>query len=133
MFLLRLPNFWQYLDEPVINFVTELNGLEEDFESTGATSTEMKEPPVIAGKRGRSNTIDDAELRKNVNGGGAPGTGLLQVQNEVKEDLQRELSGEDDEEEDEEGEDEGSSEESEEEKDGNAFNFVQSTSDLLKP
>ena len=30
MFLLRLPNFYQYLEEPVINFVTELNALEED-------------------------------------------------------------------------------------------------------
>jgi hypothetical protein len=40
MFLFRLPNFWKLLDEPVISFVTDLNGLEEDFESTGATSNE---------------------------------------------------------------------------------------------
>jgi hypothetical protein len=30
MFLLRLPDFPKILDEPVIKFVTELNGLEED-------------------------------------------------------------------------------------------------------
>jgi hypothetical protein len=30
MFLLRLPDFAKILDEPVIKFVTELNGLEED-------------------------------------------------------------------------------------------------------
>lgn len=31
MFLLRLPNFYKYLDEPVLAFVTDLNGLDEDF------------------------------------------------------------------------------------------------------
>ena len=31
MFLLRLPDFAKILDEPVIKFVTELNGLEEDY------------------------------------------------------------------------------------------------------
>ena len=31
MFLLRLPDFTKHLDEPVIKFVTDLNGLEEDL------------------------------------------------------------------------------------------------------
>ena len=30
MFLMRLPDFWKHLDDPIIQFVTELNGLEED-------------------------------------------------------------------------------------------------------
>jgi hypothetical protein len=30
MFLLRLPDFWKHLDDPIIQFVTDLNGLEED-------------------------------------------------------------------------------------------------------
>lgn len=30
MFLLRLPDFFRHLDEPVIRFVSDLNGLEED-------------------------------------------------------------------------------------------------------
>jgi hypothetical protein len=30
MFLLRLPEFFKLLDEPVIKFVSDLNGLEED-------------------------------------------------------------------------------------------------------
>ncbi len=41
MFLLRIPDFWKYLDEPVLKFVMELNGLDEDFdhgEKTEATS-----------------------------------------------------------------------------------------------
>jgi len=39
MFLFRLPNFYKYLDEPVLSFVTELNSLEEDIvASTEATS-----------------------------------------------------------------------------------------------
>ncbi len=29
MFLLKLPNFWKYLEEPAINLVIELNGLDE--------------------------------------------------------------------------------------------------------
>ena len=31
MFLLRLPDFHKHLDEPVIKFVSDLNGLEEDL------------------------------------------------------------------------------------------------------
>ncbi len=31
MFLLRLPDFHKHLDEPVIKFVSDLNGLEEDM------------------------------------------------------------------------------------------------------
>ena len=31
MFLLRLPDFYKQLDEPVIKFVSDLNGLEEDL------------------------------------------------------------------------------------------------------
>lgn len=30
MFLMRLPEFWKHLDDPIIQFVTDLNGLEED-------------------------------------------------------------------------------------------------------
>ena len=30
MFLLRLPDFYKHLEEPIIQFVTDLNGLEED-------------------------------------------------------------------------------------------------------
>lgn len=30
-FLFRLPNFYKYLDEPVISFVMDINGLDEDF------------------------------------------------------------------------------------------------------
>jgi hypothetical protein len=38
MFLLRLPNYWVNLDEPVIKFVTDLNGMEEDIDSTAASN-----------------------------------------------------------------------------------------------
>lgn len=30
MFLFRIPNYYRYLDEPVISFISDLNGLEED-------------------------------------------------------------------------------------------------------
>ena len=30
MFLFRLPAYYKYLDEPIINFVADLNGLDED-------------------------------------------------------------------------------------------------------
>lgn len=30
MFLLRIPNYYRYLEEPIINFIIDLNGLEED-------------------------------------------------------------------------------------------------------
>jgi len=30
MFMFRVPNYYKYLDEPVINFITDLNALEED-------------------------------------------------------------------------------------------------------
>lgn len=35
MFLLRIPDFWKYLDEPVLKFVMDLNGLDEDFDHGG--------------------------------------------------------------------------------------------------
>jgi hypothetical protein len=39
MFLFRLPNYYKYLDEPVINFVSDLNGLEEDANYFDMVST----------------------------------------------------------------------------------------------
>lgn len=69
MFLLRLPNFWRHLEEPVIKFVTDLNGLDEDFESTGANSNEGVQGVAAAAsktsfKRHRSSTLDDSETKK---------------------------------------------------------------------
>lgn len=30
MFLFRIPHYYKYLEEPVINFIAELNGIEDD-------------------------------------------------------------------------------------------------------
>lgn len=30
MFLFRVPNYYKYFDEPIINFTTDLNALEDD-------------------------------------------------------------------------------------------------------
>jgi hypothetical protein len=32
MYLFRLPQYYRYLEEPVINFITELNGIDDDLE-----------------------------------------------------------------------------------------------------
>lgn len=113
MFLLRLPNFWRHLDEPVINFVTDLNGLEEDFQSTDSTS--LQEAVVKCDK------IDDSEAKKVT----APIEGIMKEMEESEDDKResdKEKNGveiqdvdDEDEDEEEEGEEDESSEEEKEE------------------
>ena len=40
MFLFKMPLYYKYLDEPVINFVSELNSLDDDLvdQTTGANT-----------------------------------------------------------------------------------------------
>ena len=60
MFLLRLPDFHKHLDEPVIKFVSELNGLEEDLSYS-----------ELIGEHGFSGTA--ISLDGSVAGGGSTG------------------------------------------------------------
>lgn len=39
MFLFRVPNYYKYLEEPIINFITDLNALEEDNYFDQASNT----------------------------------------------------------------------------------------------
>lgn len=32
MYLLRLPNYYTYLEEPIIGFISELNSIEDEIE-----------------------------------------------------------------------------------------------------
>ena len=46
MFMFRVPNYYKYLDEPVINFITDLNALEEDalfMDQTASTSSNAQD------------------------------------------------------------------------------------------
>ena len=81
MFLLRMPDFYKYLDEPVIAFIGDLNGLEEDLtyqELINSVSAPiLPEATNQSGKRARSNTIDDSETRKKVTAGAISGLQAL--------------------------------------------------------
>jgi hypothetical protein len=75
-----MPDFYKYLDEQVIAFIGDLNGLEEDLtyqELINSVSAPILPEPNQSGKRARSNTIDDSETRKKVTAGAISGLQAL--------------------------------------------------------
>lgn len=49
MFFFRVPNYYKYLDEPIINFVTDLNAIEEDNffdQNSNSTHADSQSQPM---------------------------------------------------------------------------------------
>ena len=63
MFLLRIPNYYRYLEEPIINFIIDLNGLEEDgnyFDQFSQQST-INETDLGLGLRNEEKKVETSE------------------------------------------------------------------------
>lgn len=41
MFMFRVPGYYKYLDEPILNFITDLNALEEDTMFTSENQSQL--------------------------------------------------------------------------------------------